>query len=324
MNIVFMGTPDFAVESLKSLYEAGHNILAVVSQPDKPVGRGMKLMPTPTKAYAMEKNIKVYQPEKVRKNDEFINELKLLKPDVMVVVAYGKILPTEILDIPKYGCINVHGSLLPKYRGAAPIQWALINGETETGITTMYMDKGMDTGDMLLKESIIIDDQDTYGSLYEKLKVLGGEMIVKTLNLIENNEIIREKQSDDFSVAPMIFKENCKINWSKPAIEIKNLIRGVNPMPVAWTTLEEKIYKIWTCDVIKIDSIENKIEEKDFLVEAQRNPGTVILADSKIGLMISTGKDILSIKEIQAPNSKKMNILDYLIGNNIKIGSIMK
>ena len=307
MNIVFMGTPDFAVESLKALYEAGHNILAVVSQPDKPSGRGMKLMPTPTKEFALEKGIKVYQPEKIRKNEEFIKELKKLNPDVMVVVAYGKILPVEILKIPKYGAINVHGSLLPKYRGAAPIQWAIINGDKETGITTMYMDKGMDTGDMLLKETIEIEENDTYGSLYEKLKALGGELIVKTLEELVAGNLKSEKQPDDFSVAPMIFKENCKINWNKSAKEIRDLVRGVNPAPGAWTCQDEKVFKIWDCEVI-----EENVKE---------NPGTVIEANSKTGLIVSTGENAISIKVIQAPNSKRMNILDYLRGNTIEVGS---
>jgi len=334
MNIVFMGTPDFAVESLKSIYEAGHNILAVVSQPDKPSGRGMKLMPTPTKAFALEKNIKVYQPERVKKNEEFIEELKKLNPDVMVVVAYGKILPEEILNIPKYGCVNVHGSLLPKYRGAAPIQWSIINGDKETGITTMLMDKGMDTGDMLLKETIKIENNDTYGSLYEKLKVLGGKMAVKTLEAIANGTVSREKQTDDFTVAPMIFKEDCKIDWSKSATEIRDLVRGVNPAPIAWTTLDEKVYKVWDCEVISEESLSEdvlmKIENannksvKDIRDENPALVGKVILSDSKLGLIVLTGHDLLSIKEIQAPNSKRMNILDYLRGNSIQVGALMK
>lgn len=321
MNIVFMGTPDFAVESLKSLYEAGHNILAVVSQPDKPSGRGMKLMPTPTKEFAIEKGIKVYQPEKVRKNEEFINELKNLNPDVMVVVAYGKILPVEILEIPKYGCINVHGSLLPKYRGAAPIQWSIINGDEETGVTTMYMDKGMDTGDMLLKEIIPIDYNDTYGSLYEKLKSLGGNLIVKTIEELEKGNLKSEKQPEEFSVAPMIFKENCKIDWSKSAKEIRNLVRGVNPAPVAWTSLEDKIYKIWNCDVVEEQVLKEKFKLEAADLNNINTTGMVIVANSKDGLVISTCKDFIAIKEIQAPNSKRMNILDYLRGNNIEVGS---
>jgi len=306
-----MGTPDFAVESLKKLYEAGHNIMAVVSQPDKPVGRGMKLVPTPTKEFAIEKGIPVYQPEKVRNNEEFINELKMLKPDIMVVVAYGKILPEEILNIPKYGCINVHGSLLPKYRGAAPIQWSIIKGEEETGVTTMYMDKGMDTGDMLLKETIAIEKNDTYGSLYEKLKTLGGNLIVKTLDSIADGTVKRQKQPDTFTVAPMIFKENCKIDWYQSAFAIRNLIRGVNPAPGAWTVLDEKVYKIWAAEELDEDVCELNTE--------MSNPGTVLVADSKRGLWISTGSGILSVQEIQAPNAKRMNILEYLRGKSIPV-----
>ena len=316
MNIVFMGTPDFAVESLKSLYEAGHNILAVVSQPDKPSGRGMKLIPTPTKEFALEKGIKVYQPEKVKNNEEFINELKSLNPDVMVVVAYGKILPVEILEIPKYGCINVHGSLLPKYRGAAPIQWSIINGDEETGITTMYMDKGMDTGDMLLKEVIKIEDNDTYGTLYEKLKSLGGKLIVDTLKAVESGEIQREKQPEEFTVAPMIFKENCKIDWNKSALEIRNLVRGVNPAPGAWTTLDDNVYKIWSCEIINRGALN--------IDESNIEPGTVVVSNSKEGLVIATGENYISVKEIQAPNAKRMNILDYLRGKTIDLESVMK
>ena len=317
MNLVFMGTPDFAVESLKQLYEAGHNIMAVVSQPDKPVGRGMKYVATPTKAFAVEKGIEVYQPEKIKGNIEFINQIKSLAPDCIVVVAYGKILPKEILQIPKIGCINVHGSLLPKYRGAAPIQWAIINGESETGVTTMYMDIGMDTGDMLLKESIPIEATDTYGSLYEKLKTLGGELIVKTLEKLESGNIERIKQPDEFSTAPMIFRENCKIEWDKSAYEICNLVRGVNPAPGAWTSIKGNIYKIWYCEVLEDAEIE-KMEIKKSGV-----PGEILISDSKKGLIVLTGNGVLSIKQIQAPNAKKMNILDYLRGNSIEKGCVM-
>ena len=328
MNIVFMGTPDFAVESLNSLYEAGHNILAVVSQPDKPTGRGMKLLPTPTKSFAIEKGIRVYQPEKIKNNTSFIDELKNLNPDVIVVVAYGKILPMEVLEIPKYGCINVHGSLLPKYRGAAPIQWSIINGDKETGITTMYMSKGMDTGDMLLKETVKIDDNDTYGSLYEKLKKVGGKLIVKTLEELEKGNLKAEEQSEEFTLAPMIFKEDCKIDWSKSAYAIRNLVRGVNPAPVAWTTLENKVYKIWSCEVLDISYVEEHFSELNKKLENFEalgdKVGTVLVSNSKDGLIILTGENLISIKEIQAPNSKRMNILDYLRGNNIEVGSLMQ
>ncbi len=304
MNIIFMGTPDFAVESLKKIYENGHNVLAVVSQPDRPSGRGMKLKPTPVKEYAESKSLKIYQPEKVRKNIDFIELLKSLKPDVIVVVAYGQILPEEILNIPKYGCINVHGSLLPKYRGSAPIQWSIINGEEKTGITTMYMDKGMDTGDMILKEEVIITDDDTFGTLYEKLKKVGGKLILQTLEKVSEEMAPRQKQPEDFSLAPMIEKNMCRIDWNKSAREVRNLIRGLNPMPGAYTSLDDKIYKIWMCEIVN---------------EEQTNelPGTIICATVRDGLCVATGKGVISITEIQAPNSKRMSIKDYLRGNKI-------
>lgn len=313
MNIIFMGTPDFAVESLSKLYDSGHNIIAVVSQPDKPSGRGMKLMAPPVKEYAISKNIKVFQPEKVKGNIEFIENMKELKPDVMVVVAYGKILPKEILDIPKYGAINVHGSLLPKYRGSAPIQWAIINGESKTGITTMYMNEGMDTGDMILKEEIDILDSDTYGTLYEKLKKIGGKLIVETLEKIADGLIPRQKQSDDFTLAPMIQKSMGNIDWNKSAVEIRNLIRGLNPMPGAYTHLDDKVMKIWSADII-----DDVSEELDDII-----PGTIIEASTKEGLIVVTGNGKLRIRELQMINSKRMSALDYLRGNEIKVGSIL-
>lgn len=310
MNIVFMGTPDFAVEALSKIYDAGHNVLAVVSQPDKPSGRGMKLLPTPVKEYAVSKNLKVYQPEKIRKNVEFIEEIKSLKPDAIVVVAYGKILPKELLEIPKYGSINVHASLLPKYRGSAPIQWAIINGETKTGITTMYMDAGMDTGDMILKSEVDILDSDDYGTLYEKLKKAGGLLILETLDKVIDKVAPRQKQSDDFTLAPMIEKTLGHIDWSKPANEIRNLVRGLNPMPGAYTFLDDKIIKIWSTEII--ENGDNEII-----------PGTILVADSKNGFIVKAGKDCLRVKILQMPNSKKMLAEDYLRGNSINIGSIL-
>ena len=229
MKVVFMGTPDFAQESLRAIYEAGFDILAVVTNPDKPKGRGMKMIASPVKEYALEKGIKVYQPPKIRNNVEFIDTLKSLEPDVLCVVAYGKILPQEVLDIPKYGAINVHGSLLPKYRGAAPIQWAVLNGEKETGITTMFMDAGMDTGDMILKEKVSIGEEETTGELWERLSKLGAQLLVQTLEKIQNatheinnaNSNIQEqiklkvgaeKQGDEYTMAPMLDKEMAKID----------------------------------------------------------------------------------------------------------------
>ncbi len=311
LNIVFMGTPDFARKSLEQIYDAGYNIIGVVTNQDKPKGRGMKLTPSEVKIFAQEKGLSIYQPEKIRNNEEFINEIRNLNPDVICVVAYGKILPQEILDIPKLGCINVHASLLPKYRGAAPIQWAIINGDKTTGVTTMYMDAGMDTGDMILSDEVKIQDDETTGELWNRLSDIGGKLLVKTLKLIENNKVIRKKQGEDFTLAPMLSKDIAKIDWNKTAVEIKNLVRGLNPIMGAYTFLNGKKVKFWKVDVAKDDEIIT--ENLDFL----RN-GTVILSDQKDGLFIKTKREILKILEIQGENSKKMPIQDYLRGNNIQ------
>ena len=212
MKIIFMGTPDFARDSLEALYNKGYNIMGVVTNIDKPKGRGMKLIPTPVKEFALEKSLKIYQPEKVRNNQEFIQELKNLEPDIICVVAYGKILPKEILDIPKLGCINVHGSLLPKYRGAAPIQWAVLNGDKITGITTMYMDIGMDTGDMILKEEVEIGEDETTGELWDRLSKIGAKLLVQTIEQIESGTAPRIPQGEEFTLAPILNKEMAKIN----------------------------------------------------------------------------------------------------------------
>lgn len=306
-NIVFMGTPDFAVESLDSIYHAGHNIMLCVSQPDKPKGRDLKVQYTPIKEYCVNNKINIIQPEKIRKNEEFLNEIKNLNPDFIIVVAYGKILPKALLDIPKYGCINVHGSLLPKYRGAAPIQWSIINGETITGVTTMLLDEGMDTGDMLVKSKLDILPNDTYVTLYEKMKILGGKTLVETLNKFES--IVPEKQSEEFTMAPMIEKELGKLDWNKTANDLNNFVRGLNPMPGAYLNIDDKTYKVWETEVI------DKNSKKDI--------GTIVESDSKNGLQIQTKNGILSIKIIQAQNSKRMNILEYLRGNNITKDKIL-
>lgn len=312
MRIVFMGTPDFAKESLKALYEAKYEIIGVVTNPDKPKGRGMKLIPSEVKQYAIEKDLKIYQPQKIRKNEEFINEIKSLNPDVICVVAYGKILPKEILEIPKLGCINVHGSLLPKYRGAAPIQWAILNGDKVTGITTMYMDEGMDTGDMILKQEVKIGEDETTGELWDKLSKVGGELLVKTLKTIENGTAPREKQVGEATIAPMISKEMAKIDWSKQtAEEIKNLVRGLNPIIGAYTFLNDKKIKFWKVAVATDEEIT--IENMDFIKN-----GTVLVSDKKDGIFIKTKQGILRVLEIQGENAKRMSIQDYLRGNDIK------
>ena len=311
MRILFMGTPDFAQESLKSLVEANYNIIGVVTNPDKPKGRGMKLVASPVKEYAQEKGLKIYQPTKVRNNTEFIEEIKKLNPDVICVVAYGKILPKEILDIPKYGCINVHGSLLPKYRGAAPIQWAVLNGDKKTGITTMYMDVGMDTGDMILKEEVEIGEDETTGELWDRLSKIGGKLLVETLKQIEQGTAPREKQGDDFTIAPMLNKEMAKIDWeNKTAQEIKNLVRGLNPIMGAYTYLNEKKIKFWKVDVAKSTEIFADG------MKTLKN-GTVLVSDQRDGLFIKTKEGILKVLEIQGENAKRMSINDYLRGNTI-------
>ena len=312
MKIVFMGTPDFAEESLKAIYEAGHEIIGVVTNPDRPKGRGMKMIPSPVKEFAMENNLKIYQPEKVKNNEEFVNELKELKPDVICVVAYGKILPKEILDIPPYGCINVHASLLPEYRGAAPVQWAVLNGDKTTGVTTMYMDIGMDTGDMILKEKIEIGEDETTGELLDRLKVIGGKLLVETLKQIEKGIAPREKQGEDYTVAPMLSKDMAKIDWNnKSAKEIKNLVRGLNPIMGAYTFLNGKKIKFWKVDVAGEDEIH--AENLGFLTN-----GTVIISDPKDGIYIKCKEGILKVLEIQGENAKRMKIQDYLRGNPIQ------
>ena len=312
MKIVFMGTPDFAKESLKAVYDAGYEILGVVTNPDKPKGRGMKMMASPVKEFAEEKSLKIYQPIKVRNNLEFIEEIKKLSPDVICVVAYGKILPKEILEIPRLGCINVHASLLPKYRGAAPIQWAVLNGEKETGITTMYMDIGMDTGDMILKEKVEIGEDETTGELWDRLAKIGGKLLVETLKQVEKGTAPREKQGEDFTMAPMLSKDLAKICWEeKTAIEIKNLVRGLNPIMGAYAFLNGKKVKFWKVDIAK---------EKEFMkedIEKLAN-GVVLLANPKEGLYIKAKEGIIKVLEIQGENAKRMLIADFLRGNPIE------
>lgn len=307
MKIIFMGTPDFAAESLKAIYEAGHEILSVVTNPDRPKGRGMKLIATPVKQYAQEKEIKIYQPQKVKGNTEFIEEIKSQKPDVICVVAYGKILPNEILEIPKYGCINVHASLLPKYRGAAPIQWAVLNGDKTTGVTTMYMDTGMDTGDMILKEEVQIGEYETTGELWERLSKIGAKLLVKTLKEIEAGTVKREKQGTDYTMAPMLEKSMAQIDWeNQTAEQIKNLVRGLNPIMGAYTYVNDKKIKFW------------KVELKPITEEiAKKENGTVILADCKKGLEFKAKDGIIKVIEIQGENGKRMKAEDYLRGNSI-------
>jgi len=324
LNVLFMGTPDFAAESLKSLIDAKYNIVGVVTNQDKPKGRGMKMVYSPVKEYAIEQNLKVYQPEKVKNNIEFIEEIKRLKPDLICVVAYGKILPKDILDIPKLGCINVHGSLLPKYRGAAPIQWAVLNGDKTTGITTMYMDVGMDTGDMILKEEVTIGEDETTGQLWERLSKIGGKLLVETIQQIENGTAPREKQGDNFSIAPMLNKEMAKINWEeKSSLEIKNLVRGLNPIMGAYTFLNEKKYKFWKVQSISEEELYNRFPEMKEYSYRMKNieNGTILFSSDRSGLYVKAKEGIIEVLEIQGENAKRMNIKDFLRGNELMAGS---
>ena len=327
LKIVFMGTPDFAKVSLEKVYEAGYKIEAVVTNVDKPKGRGMKLVPSPVKQFAQEKGIKVLQPLKVKNNLEFIEEINQIAPDVICVVAYGKILPKELLDIPKFGCINVHGSLLPQYRGAAPIQWAVLNGDKKTGITTMYMDVGMDTGDMILKEETKIGDNETTGELWERLAIMGGDLLVKTLKLIEEGKAPREKQGADFTLAPMLSKEMAKIDWQvKTAEEIKNLVRGLNPIMGAYSYINGKKIKFWKVEVISEINLEKAFPElAEYAYKLKKiEAGTVLFSDAKKGLYIKANGGIIKVIELQGENAKKMNASDFLRGNAIEVGNMFE
>ena len=302
-----MGTPEFAVPCLQALIDEKYDVVGVFTQPDKPKGRGYNLTPPPIKELALKYSLPVFQPQKMRE-EETINSLKLLKPDLIVVVAYGKILPKEILEIPPFGCINVHASLLPKYRGAGPIQWSVINGEEETGVTTMYMDVGLDTGDMIIHNSLKIGENETAGELHDRISLLGAETLVKTLKLIENNEIIRTKQDDTLATyAPMLDKNLCEIDFSKDAKVIHNLIRGLSPWPVATTKLNGKTLKIHRS--IYVDKKASSIF------------GEVIENDGRI--IVSCGDGCIEILELQLEGKKRMNASDFLRGHPIDLKTIL-
>lgn len=322
MKIIFMGTPDFARDSLKAIYEKGHEILSVITVPDKPKGRGMKLVYSEVKEYAISKKIEVLQPDRLRGNIEIIEKIKNMNPDIICVVAYGRILPKEILSIPKYGCINVHPSLLPKYRGSAPIQWAILNGDKKTGVTTMYLDEEMDAGDIILKEEVIIEDNETSGELWNRLSKIGAKLLVKTLEQIENGTSPREKQGDNFSIAPMLNKEIAKINWeNKTAKEIKNLVRGLNPIMGAYSILNGKKIKFWKVDTITKDEFIEKYQEfKGYEYRfSDIEPGTILYVDKKEGIYIMTKQGILLVLEMQGENAKKMTAPEFIRGNKIEV-----
>ena len=309
MNIVFMGTPDFSVEALKSLIAAGHNITAVVTQPDKKKGRGEKVMFTPVKEEALKHDLKVYQPVKVRE-PEFIDELKKLDIDVIVVIAFGQILPKEILEMGQYGCINVHASLLPKYRGAAPIQWAVIDGEEESGVTTMQMNEGLDTGDILEVVKVPIDKKETGGSLFDKLSIAGANLIVKTLDDLQAGTVTPVKQDDTKSnYAKLLKKELGNIDFNQEAVKIERLIRGLNPWPSAYTKLADKTLKIWDADVV----------DKDY--EGENGE---IVEVTKDYFVVKTGSKSLKINELQLEGKKRMKSDIFLRGNKLEKGVVLK
>ncbi|MBE5812669.1 MAG: methionyl-tRNA formyltransferase [Clostridiales bacterium] len=302
MKIVFMGTPDFAVPSLERLIADGHEIIAVITQPDRPQSRGMKMTASPVKECALKYNIPVYQPEKIKKDREFIEKYRQMNPELAVVVAFGQILSKELLDIPQKGNINVHGSLLPKYRGAAPIQWSVINGDKETGVTTMFMDEGMDTGDMLLKEVVEIGAEETAGELFDRLSLLGAEVLSKTIDKLQDGTLTREKQNhDEATHVSMISKDLGKLDFNKTSKELDCLIRGVNPWPGAYFEINGKKIKV----------------HKARVCEQTGKAGEILASDAKKGLIIATKDSSIELIEIQPEGKRRMTAKEYLIGNKI-------
>lgn len=301
MNVVFMGTPDFAVESLKQLLSSKHTVSAVFTKQDMPRGRKMIMTPPEVKVLALEHNLPVYQP-KTLKDEEVINQIKEINPDVIAVVAYGKLLPPEVLDIPKYGCINVHGSLLPKYRGAAPIQWTVLNGDEYGGVTTMYMGEGLDTGDMILTYKTRVGENETSGELFDRLAVEGGKLLLDTLELLEKGQAPRIPQNESEAThAPMLSRESCQVDFEKTASEVHNLIRGLSPWPVAQTTLEGKRVKLISSRVSKL----------------QGNPGEVVSVNP---LTVACKEGSVEILTLQLEGKKAMESKAFLLGHKLNIG----
>lgn len=306
MKLIFMGTPDFSVGTLEALIAAGHEITLVVSQPDKPKGRGHELAPTPVKETALKHGLKVFQPKRL-KDPETIKTLEETPADAIVVIAFGQIVPASILHMKKYGCINVHGSLLPKYRGAAPIQWAVIDGERESGVTIMQMDEGLDTGDMLLKGSVVLDEKETSGSLFDKLSALGASLCVEALEKLEKGELTPEKQGESpTEYARMLTKEMGELDFSRDAVTLERLIRGFNPWPSTYTRLGDKTLKIWAADVC----------EKQ---EPESQPGTVTEV-AKQDFTVACGEGALKITELQLQGKKRMDAAAFLRGYHLEAG----
>lgn len=314
MKVIFMGTPDFSVGTLEALIEAGHEVVLVVTQPDKPKGRGKQMQFTPVKECAIKYDIPVYQPLKVREQ-ECVDYLATFDADIMVVVAFGQILPKSILDMTKYGAVNVHASLLPKYRGAAPIQWAIIDGEEVTGVTTMQMDEGLDTGDMMEKVEISITPSETGGSLHDKLADAGAKLCVSTLEKVSDGTATRTPQGDTTtSYAKMLRKELGAIDWNMKAVEIERLIRGLNPWPSAYTNWDDKVMKIWQANVVT--------SENEPCEDVDKSAGTVT-ACGKQSFTVKTGDGYLEILELQVPGKKRMDAGSFLRGNGITVGEVL-
>lgn len=308
MRVVFMGTPEFAVPTLKVLLEDENiEVVGVFTQPDKPKGRGKKLAMPPVKELALENNLEVFQPEKI-KTSESVALLKELNPELIVVVAFGQILSKEILDIPKYGCINVHASILPAYRGAAPINWAIIKGEKTSGVTTMFMDVGLDTGDMIYKEYVEISEEDNSSTLHDKLSSAGYTVLKKTIDNLKKGDLPREKQIEESSYAPIMDKSLGKVNWKNSAEDIYNLVRGVIPWPGAHTTINDDVMKIW--------GVKKSSKKTD------KAPGMIIDVTQE-GIYVATNDGVVVIDEIQMPNKKRMPVKEYLKGNKIELGIVL-
>lgn len=319
MRIVFMGTPDFAVSTAEALYQAGHEIVLAVTQPDKPKGRGNKLQFPPVKIWAQEREIPVFQPKKIR-DREAVQQLQEAAADIIVVAAFGQILPKEILDLPAFGCVNVHASLLPKYRGAAPIQWAVINGETVSGVTTMQMGEGLDDGDMLLKKEVLLAPDETGGSLFDKLAVVGGELCVKTLEELQKGSLKPVPQDDALSThVGMIKKSMGKMDFTCPAEQLERLVRGLNPWPSAFTFLDGKTLKVWKA------AVEDRLPgetKRGGCLEEHPVPGMIFAADER-GIWVLTGKAYLVLEEIQLEGKKRMSAADFLRGHEIVTGTVL-
>ena len=319
MKVIFMGTPDFAVSTLNAIVEAGHEVILVVTQPDKPKGRGKEMAFSDVKSWAIEHDLPVFQPVRIRE-EEAIAELRKYNADIFVVAAFGQILPKEILDMPRFGCINVHASLLPKYRGAAPIQWSILNGEETTGVTIMQMGIGLDDGDMLSVREVKIEADDTGGSLFDKLAVIGGELCVKTMMDIEEGKVIPVPQNEERATkVGMIKKELGFINFSKPAEVIERYVRGLNPWPSAYTYYGGKTLKIWKAKVLSESELADKTEIAGI---NDRHPGEVVYASDK-EVIVKTGVGYLCLLEIQLEGKKRMGIEDFLRGRKITQGEIL-